>query len=55
MAVGATDNEIKLQLGEQLATSEYCMCGAMDSTDYDYYFWNKNFQEIVSANAAGMD
>ena len=55
MAVDATDNEIKWQLGEQLATSEYRMCGAMDSSDYDYYFWNKNFQETVSANVAGMD
>ena len=56
MTVGATDDEIKWKLGGQLATSEYCMCrGTMDSSDHDYYFWNKNFQETVSANVAGMD
>ena len=54
MTVGATDDEIKWQLGEQLATSEYHMCGGMDSSDYDYYFWNMKCQEKVSANIAGI-
>ena len=36
--VGATDDEIKWQLGGQLATSEYHMCRGMDSSDHDYYF-----------------
>ena len=35
MTVGATDDEIKWQLGGQLATSEYRMCGGMDSSKYD--------------------
>ncbi len=30
--VGATDDEIKWQLAGQLATSEYRMCGGMDSS-----------------------
>ena len=54
MTVGATDDEIKWQLGGQLATSEYCMCGGMDSSDHDYYFWNKRCQETVSGNATGI-
>ena len=52
--VGATNDEIKWQLGGQLATSEYPMCGGMDSSDHDYYFWNKRSQETVSANATGI-
>ena len=54
MTVGATDDEIKWQLGGQLATSKYCMCGSMDSSDHDYYFCNKSFQETVSGNATGI-
>ena len=45
MTVGATDDEIKWQLGGQLATSEYRMFGGMYSSDHDYYFWNKKCQE----------
>ena len=55
MTVGAADDEIKWQLGGQLATSEYCMCGGMDISDHDYYFWNMDCQETVSANAAGIN
>ena len=36
MTVGATNDEIKWQLGEQLATSEYRMCGGMDSSNSKY-------------------
>ena len=54
MTVGATDDEIKWQSDEQLATSEYRMCGGMDSSDHDNYFWDEKCQETVSANIAGI-
>ncbi len=54
MTVGATDDEIKWQLGGHLATSEYRMCGGMDSSDHDYYFWKEKCQETVSGNATGI-
>ena len=53
MTVGATHNETK-DGSKALYHYDYCMCGCMDSSDYDYYFWNKKCQETVSANAAGI-